>query len=102
VFIDLEQLDQYGNSGMITQDVTKQEKDGGVKGNILGNCKVFWTEGGQSPQAQSGFNQQRAPQQAQRPMNQAMAQNGIQANQQQAPNVNQQVPPIDFDDDIAF
>ena len=64
VFIDLEQLDQYGNSGMITQDVKKEEKDQGVKGNILGNCKVFWSDTGQAPQQQTqqgGFNQ--APQQ---------------------------------------
>ncbi|MDB4351998.1 hypothetical protein OAA60_01030 [Porticoccaceae bacterium] len=52
VFIDIDQLDQYGNSGMITQDVKKEEKDAGVKGPILGNCKLFWNEGGQAPQAQ--------------------------------------------------
>ena len=27
VFIDINELDQYGNSGMITQDVKKEEKD---------------------------------------------------------------------------
>ena len=43
-FVDLEELDQYGNSGMITQDVTKEEKTAGVKGAILGNSKVFWKE----------------------------------------------------------
>ena len=52
IFVDLSELDQYGNSGMITQDVKKEEKDAGVKGPILGNCKLFWTEGGQAPQAQ--------------------------------------------------
>ena len=52
VFIDLDQLDQYGNSGMITQDVSKEEKAQNVKGPILGNCKVFWSENGQAPQAQ--------------------------------------------------
>ena len=81
VFIDLEQLDQYGNSGMITQDVSKEEKDQGVKGNILGNCKLFWSEGGQAPQQQqapqpsngdrsqfsSGTAQYQAPQQQQPP-----------------------------------
>ena len=41
-FVDLDELDQYDNSGMITQDVSKEEKDAGVKGPILGNCKVFW------------------------------------------------------------
>lgn len=52
VFIDVDQLDQYGNSGMITQDVSKEEKQQGVKGNILGNCKVFWNDGGQQQQQQ--------------------------------------------------
>ena len=61
VFIDLDNLDQYDNSGMITQDVTKEEKDRGVKGPILGNCKVFWKENGQTSQPQQG--QKQAPQQ---------------------------------------
>jgi hypothetical protein len=41
---------------MITQDVSKQEKDQDVKGNILGNGKVFWVENGQAPQAQAPQN----------------------------------------------
>jgi hypothetical protein len=102
VFIDLSELDQYGNSGMITQDVSKEEKLQNVKGNILGNCKVFWNDAGQ-PQ------QQQAPQQAPQP------QGFQQAPQQQAP---QQAPQfgdgnsvkplqsggssIDFDDDLPF
>ena len=44
VFIDIGPADKYGNHGMITQDVTKDEKAQGVKGNILGNCKVFWCD----------------------------------------------------------
>ena len=44
VFIDIDELDQYGNSGMITQDVSKEEKQNGVKGNILGNVKLFWKD----------------------------------------------------------
>jgi hypothetical protein len=61
VFIDLADLDQYGNSGMITQDVSKDEKAQGVKGPILGNCKVFWSEGGQAPQAPQQAPAPRAP-----------------------------------------
>ena len=45
VFVDLDNLDEFGNSGMITQDVAKDEKDKGVKGAILGNAKVFWKDG---------------------------------------------------------
>jgi hypothetical protein len=52
VFIDLDDLDQYGQSGMITQDVSKDEKQQGVKGPILGNCKVFWTDAQGAPQRQ--------------------------------------------------
>lgn len=70
VFIDLDQLDQYGNSGMITQDVSKEEKAQGVQGNILGNCKVFWSDNQQAPQQ---------PQHSQQPPQQA---------------------PSDFDDDL--
>jgi len=40
VFINIDEKDQYDNNGMITQKVGKDEK-----GNILGNCKVFWTDG---------------------------------------------------------
>jgi len=43
-FIETDELDEYGNSGMITQDVSKEEKNGGVKGPILGNAKVFWKD----------------------------------------------------------
>jgi hypothetical protein len=67
IFVNMDELDQYGNSGMITQDVSKEEKQQGVKGNILGNGKVFWVENGQAPQqqgqAQGGY--QQAPQQSQ-------------------------------------
>lgn len=105
IFVDLDQLDQYGNSGMITQDVSKEEKQQGVKGNILGNGKVFWKEGGQTPQTQGGGFQQQAPQQqapqqqggfAQQQPSQQLAQKRQQA--QQHP----QEPVIDFNDDIPF
>ena len=66
-FIDLDELDQYGNSGMITQDVSKEEKESGTKGPILGNAKVFWKGEGkqqsQSDQYQSQESRQ-APQAA--------------------------------------
>jgi hypothetical protein len=65
IFVNMDELDQYGNSGMITQDVSKEEKASGTKGAILGNGKVFWVENGQAPQQPGeqqsqggGFNQQ--------------------------------------------
>ena len=79
VFIDIDELDQFGNSGMITQDVSKEEKQSGVKGNILGNVKLFWKDTG-SNQQQYG-----APQQ-----------------QPQQPQPQYNEPPADWDDTIPF
>jgi hypothetical protein len=110
IFVDLDQLDQYGNSGMITQDVSKEEKAQGIKGNILGNGKVFWKEGGQAPQAQDGF-QQQAPQQQQQQQQPARDSQGFTSAQggfrQQAPQQQQQAPvntngSVDFDSDLPF
>jgi len=117
VFIDVNDLDQYGNSGMITQDVSKEEKAQNVKGPILGNCKVFWNDSATGPATQQ-YNQapqQQAPQQpgtfAQvNPAGGFMSQqahqnnglNTIISSTQQAPKVNPQEPVMDFDDDIPF
>lgn len=43
-FIDIDQKDEYGNNGMITQSVPKEEREQGVRGAILGNSKVFWSD----------------------------------------------------------
>lgn len=77
VFIDTAELDQYGNSGMITQDVSKEEKQQGTKGNILGNCKVFWSDNAQQ-------------------------QGGYQAPQQQQAQTQYNDAPQDIDDEIPF
>ena len=37
--------DKYGNCGMIVQQVSKDERANGVKGNILGNGKIVYGEG---------------------------------------------------------
>jgi hypothetical protein len=114
IFVDLDNLDQYGNSGMITQDVSKEEKAQGIKGNILGNGKVFWKEGGQAPQAQGQGFQQQAPQQQQQQQQQqpardsqgfTAAQGGFKQQQQQQQQ--QQAPvntngSVDFDSDLPF
>lgn len=41
-----EAQDQYGCNGMVVQDVPKPVRDANkdIKGNILGNCKVFGKE----------------------------------------------------------
>ena len=110
IFVDLSELDQYGNSGMITQDVSKEEKQQGIKGNILGNGKIFWVENGQAPQPQGqGFQQQAQQQQQQQ---QQAHQGGFQqapqqsqARQQTNQAVQQNVntnESVDFDDDFPF
>lgn len=48
--------DQYGNDGMIVQQVLKEERERGVKGAILGNVKIIGQQ--QAPQQQQ---QQAAP-----------------------------------------
>ena len=72
-FIDTDEKDQYDNHGFITQSPSKDEREQKVKMPILGNCKVFYRDGGQDRPSQ---------QQAQEP--------------QQAPSFD------DFDDDIPF
>src|ERR1035437_618410 len=52
-----EEQDGYGNNGMILQDVPsdKYKADKSLKGNILGNCKVFPKVGVESaPGTESG------------------------------------------------
>ena len=44
VFVDLDNADQYGNHGMITQSWKDQVKG---EGAILGNAKIFWRDQGQ-------------------------------------------------------
>ena len=50
VFIDTDNKDQYDNNGMITQSWKNQAKG---EGNILGNVKVFWSDGQQPAQEQA-------------------------------------------------
>ena len=78
-FIDPDSPGQFGDHGMIKQDVSKEEKAGGVKGAILGNAKVFWQDNAQQQEA-GGAN---AYQQL--------------SGQPQAP---QQIPPADDLDDL--
>jgi hypothetical protein len=51
VFMDPDNPGDYGDHGFISQDVSKEERDQGVKGPIIGNVKVFWTGESQPQQA---------------------------------------------------
>jgi hypothetical protein len=44
-----EEVDQYGNNGFIVESITKEEREKGLKGTIIGNAK-FMASGG--PQKQ--------------------------------------------------
>ena len=51
IFVDLDQQDEYGNNGMITQSWKDQQKG---EGAILGNGAIFWRD--QSAPAQQPVN----------------------------------------------
>ena len=36
-----EEVDQYGNNGFIVESITKEEREAGKKGTILGNAKFM-------------------------------------------------------------
>lgn len=44
-----EDVDQYGNNGFIVESITKEEREAGQKGTILGNAKFI--AGGSKPTA---------------------------------------------------
>jgi hypothetical protein len=48
-----EDVDQYGNNGFIVESITKEEREKGLKGTIIGNAK-FMASGG--PQKQEEDN----------------------------------------------
>lgn len=58
MFVNLDEQNEYGDNGMITQNWKDQQKG---EGPILGNAKVFWRDDGQ--QARQAPKQQSAPQQ---------------------------------------
>lgn len=42
IFVDENKpADQYGNNGMITQDVSREEREKKIRGPILGNFKII-------------------------------------------------------------
>ena len=43
-FVDTEEVDQYGDNGFISQNVSQKERENGEKGRILGNCKLFYND----------------------------------------------------------
>ena len=52
-FVDTEETSQFGDNGTITQELSKEDRDNGIKLPILGNAKIFWKDG-QSGQQSKG------------------------------------------------
>jgi len=52
VFVNEEQ-GNFGDNGMVTQSVSKEERESGVKGAILGNVKILGSYGDNSAPAVS-------------------------------------------------
>ena len=46
-----DEVDQYGNHGFVTQNISKEEREGGVRAPIIGNAKVVG--GGNAAPAQA-------------------------------------------------
>ena len=90
VFLTPNDAGQYGDHGMVTQDVPQSvsQADPTVKqGPILGNCTVFWSEGVQQQPA---------------PTHQPQAPTAPLAPQQTQPSSPSSNSFNDFDDDIPF
>lgn len=56
-----DQTDQYGNDGMIVEDVSQAERESGVKGTILGNAKIMGKRDNQPQSAGNSGVHRQAP-----------------------------------------
>ena len=61
-FVDLDSKDDYGQSGFITQELSKEEREAKVQMPIVGNTTVFYKDGGQAPQQSQAQQPQSVPQ----------------------------------------
>lgn len=55
-FIDTENVSQYGDNGTVIQSMTPGERNDGMRMPILGNAKIFYTDGGSQPGRQPDRN----------------------------------------------
>lgn len=96
VFIDTDNPDQWGNHGVITEALSKEERGAGMQSNIIGNAKVFWgNQGSFQRPVQQAYDVTQQPPVQQQVQQQAPAQRPVQQG-------NPQSQPIDFDGDIPF
>ena len=52
-FIDTDTVSEYGDNGTVSQAITSEERNNGLKLPILGNAKVFYTDSGNKQQQPS-------------------------------------------------
>ena len=87
LFLDTKEKDQYGNSGMVTQSVSQEERAQGIKGEILGNAKLFYSSGnsdqGNQNQQQNNQHSNQGTQNNQGNQNQPQNNQGVQQGQPQ-------------------
>jgi len=103
-FIDTDNPSQFGDHGFISQTVTKDEREQGIKTPILGNAKVFFglnQQQGYQNQGQQGYQQPQNQNQGYQPPQQGYQQQNYQPTPQphQGQNQNNQPQPKD---DIPF
>lgn len=57
-----DETDTYGNDGMIVEDVSKEEREAGTKGTIVGNARIVNKQQGQAKQSATPPNPPNLPQ----------------------------------------
>jgi len=57
-----DETDTYGNDGMIVEDVSKEERESGTKGTIVGNVRIANKQQGQARQSATPPNPPNLPQ----------------------------------------
>ena len=62
-FVNLDEKGQYGDNGVISQQVSKEDKASGVEMPIAGNSTVFWRDDSQQQAPQQQQYQQQPQQQ---------------------------------------
>ena len=55
-FIDLDNQGEFGDNGIINQAVSKEEREQGQRGELIGNVTVFYKDDGQSQAPQQADN----------------------------------------------
>jgi hypothetical protein len=60
-FIDIDQQNEYGKNGSVTQNCTKEERDAKLLMPYIGNVKVFYKDEGQQQPKQKPAPEKQSP-----------------------------------------